>query len=305
MRLLIVGAGATGGYFGGRLAAAGRDVTFLVREKRAEQLRRDGLVIQSPHGDLTLQPKFVTAGELKAAFDAILVTVKAYALTAAMDDIAPAVGPQTMIVPVLNGMRHIEDLQQRFGADKIVGGVCRIASMLDDKGHILQLADFQDVVYGELDGSTSSRTQGLHQFMQGAGFNAQLSSHIRQDLWNKWIMLAGMGVSTTLMRGSVGDIEAAGGVPFVHAVIDEIAGVAAAHGHAPAPGYIEVVRGMLTKKGSPMASSMYRDLMQGLPIEADHIVGDLVSRAREKGVKTPLLEADYINLCVYQNRLKR
>ena len=145
MRLLIVGAGATGGYFGARLVAAGRDVTFLVRGGRAQQLRRDGLRIKSPHGDLSLRPKLLTAAEIRAPFDAVLVTVKAYALDAAIADFAQAVGADTMIVPILNGMKHIDDLVQRFGARAVVGGVAKVATTIDDEGGIVQLADFQEL----------------------------------------------------------------------------------------------------------------------------------------------------------------
>jgi 2-dehydropantoate 2-reductase len=306
MNMLIVGAGATGGYFGGRLVAAGRDVTFLVREGRAAQLARDGLVIKSPHGDLQTRPKFTTAQDLKGPFDVVLVTVKAFGLEGAMHDFAKAVGPETTIVPILNGMKHVDQLVQRFGAARVAGGVCRVATTLDGDGRIVQLADFQDMLYGELDGSESARMQALHEFMSGAGFKAALSRDIVQDLWNKWTMLAGMGAACCLMRGSVGEIEAApGGVALVNALIEEIAAIATANGHPPASPVIAAVRGMLTAKGSPMASSMYRDLEQGKTIEADHIIGDLLARAEAKGVATPLLAATYANLSVYQNRLAR
>src|SRR5437868_3332417 len=124
MRILIVGAGAVGGYFGGRLAQAGRDVTFLVHPSRAKQLHRDGLRIISPHGDAVLTPKLVTAEKIDAPYDLVLLSVKAYALEAAMNDLASAIGPETMIFPVLNGMRHIDLLVKRFGEHAVIGGVC-------------------------------------------------------------------------------------------------------------------------------------------------------------------------------------
>ena len=142
MRLLVVGAGSTGGYFGGRLAQAGRDVTFLVRQARADQLKATGLQIVSPHGDVTLSPKLVTADTIGAPFDAILLTVKAYSLDAALKDIVPAVGPKTMIIPVLNGMRHVGSIIAAFGQDALVGGLCRIAAALDDQGRIFTSRSF-------------------------------------------------------------------------------------------------------------------------------------------------------------------
>src|SRR5205085_9603533 len=149
MRILIVGAGAVGGYFGGRLAQAGRDVTSFVRTSRAKQLSRDGLRIISPHGDAVLTPKLITAEEIDTPYDVVFLSVKAYALEAAMNDFAAAVGPETMIFPVLNGRRHIDILTKRFGEHAAIGGVCLVAAEIDDQGRIVQLADFQRLVYGE------------------------------------------------------------------------------------------------------------------------------------------------------------
>src|ERR1700753_4079947 len=121
MRTLVIGAGATGGYFGGRMAQAGRDVTFLVRPKRADALRASGLQIVSPYGDTTLKPQILATGEITAPFDVVLLTVKAYSLDSAIEDFAPAVGRDTMIMPVLNGMRHVDVLMERFGAKAVIG----------------------------------------------------------------------------------------------------------------------------------------------------------------------------------------
>src|SRR5580692_4017998 len=202
MRILIVGAGAVGGYFGARLAEAGRDVTFLVRASRAEQLLRDGLSIISPHGDVLLTPKLIGAGEIDGPYDLVLLSVKAYALEAAIDDFAPAVGPETMILPVLNGMRHIDVLTQRFGEAAVLGGVCLVATEIDNGGRIVQLAEIQQLVYGERDGEVTPRLQALDATLQGAGFDAQLSTEITQRMWEKWLMLASLGAVTCLMRGT-------------------------------------------------------------------------------------------------------
>ncbi len=304
MRLLVVGAGATGGYFGGRLAQNGRDVTFLVRSKRAEQLRRGGLAIVSPHGDVTLTPKIVTAQEIDGPYDAVLVTVKAFALESSMEDFAPAVGPQTAILPVLNGMRQVEVLSGRFGREAVAGCVCRVATTLDADGRIIQLAPFQDLLYGEFDGSTSQRMETIDGFMKDAGFNAVLSATIERDMWEKWLLLATMGGITCLMRGNIGEIEAVQhGTEFVLEMLEEVVRTVTTVGKAPTEKHLAFVRTMLTAKKSPQASSMYRDLVQGLPVEADQIIGDLVHRATAAGVKTPLLRAAYANLCIYQNRL--
>ena len=304
MRLLVVGAGSTGGYFGGRLVQAGRDVTFLVRSRRAAQIRADGLQLVSPHGDVTLAPKLVTAGEIAGPYDAVLLTVKAFALESALADLAPAVGPETMILPVLNGMKHLDILTARFGARAVVGCVCKVAAMIDAAGRIVQLARFQELAYGEMNGAPSARTAALDRFMQGAGFDARLSPTIAREMWEKWVLLAAMGGITCLMRGNIGEIEAApGGTGFSQRFLDEVVSVVNAVGEKPSEGFLAAARAMLTAKGSDQASSMYRDLQQGNPVEADHIVGDLLARGQAAGIATPLLAASYTHLSVYQRRL--
>ena len=305
MRLLVVGAGATGGYFGGRLAAAGRDVTFLVRPGRAEALRRTGLQIKSRRGDVALAPKLVTAGGIDGPYDAVLLTVKAYGLDPALDDMAPAVGAETVILPVLNGMRHMDVLASRFGSGPVVGGVCKIAAQLDQEGAIVQLGQgFQELRYGEVDGAASPRMERLDAFMQGAGFDAKLSSSIGQEMWEKWILLAALGSVGALMRGTVGEVVAApGGLAFVHALLDEVVDVVRTVGVPPSEGFLGAARKQLTAAGSGFTSSMFRDLQEGKPIEADQIVGDLVERGRSAGIATPLLAAAYASLSIYQSRL--
>ena len=304
MRILVVGAGSTGGYFGGRLAQAGRDVTFLVRPQRAALLKADGLQIKSPHGDVTLAPQLVTAGNIAAPFDAVMVTVKAFSLEQALDDFAPAVGPETMILPVLNGMKHVDILAARFGERAVVGCVCKVAATIDDEGRIVQLATFQDLIYGEFGGAQSLRTDRLDAVMQGAGFDARLSPTIEREMWEKWILLATLGGITCLMRGTVGEIEAAPeGLDFVHRFLDEVVRVVMAVGHPPSEEFMTSARALLTAKGSTQTSSMYRDLQKGSPIEADQIIGDLLARGRRARVPTPLLAAAYSHLSIYQSRL--
>lgn len=304
MRLLVVGAGSTGGYFGGRLAQAGRDVTFLVRPARAVQLRSEGLRISSPHGDLTLAPKLVTAEEVIAPYDAILLSVKAFSLSAVLQDLGRAIGAETMILSVLNGMKHVDILRERFGATVVVGCVCRISAMLDEKGYIVQLTDLQDLSYGEFDGEPSERLKNVDRFMQGAGFNARLSSTIEREMWEKWVLLASLGAVTCLMRGDIGEVStASGGEGFALRLLEEVAIVARVAGCAPSETFLDTTKALLTEKNSKLTSSMYRDLKQGRPIEAEQIIGDLLARARQFNISTPLLAAAYTHLSVYQVRI--
>jgi 2-dehydropantoate 2-reductase len=306
MRMLVVGAGSTGGFFGGRLAQAGRDVTFLVRSGRAAQLRERGLEIVSPHGNATVRPRLATADELRGPFDAVLLTVKAFALERALEDMAPAVGADTVILPVLNGMRHLDILAARFGRQAVLGGAAKVAATVDPEGRIVQLAGFHDLAYGELDGMRSGRIAELDRFMRGAGFDARLSPDIMQEMWDKWALLATLGGVTCLMRGNIGEIGAApGGPEFMLRFLEEVIAVINAVGTRVSDATIAQAKGALATKGSPLTSSMYRDLEQNLPVEADQIIGDLEARARAAGVAAPLIEAAQTHLGVYQARLGR
>ena len=302
MRLLVVGAGSTGGYFGGRLAQAGRDVTFLVRPGRAGALRRDGLRIRSRfHGDATLHPLLLATGEPAAgAFDAVLLAVKAYSLPAALDDMAPHVGPGTVVLPVLNGMRHMDALAARFGAGRVAGCACKVATTVAEDGAIEQIAPFQELDYGELDRARSARMEALDGFMQGAGFTAVLSPDIVRDMWDKWTTLAAIGALCCLLRGNVGVIEAVpGGPETARGIVDEVVAAVTAEGHEPRPAFVDNLRSSMTLKGSAFASSMFRDMQRGAPAEGDQSVGDLVGRARRHGLAVPLLTAAWAALGVY------
>jgi 2-dehydropantoate 2-reductase len=304
MRLLVVGAGSTGGYFGGRLAQAGRDVTFLVRPARAAQLRENGLRITSPHGDATLRPEAVMAGAITQPFDAVLLTVKGFHLDATLEDIAPAVGPETMILPVLNGMRHMDVIARRFTPHNLLGCVLKVSTVLEDDGRIVQLLPFQELAYGERDGSVTSRIKAVDAFMQGADIGARLSGEIGREMWEKWIMLASLGAVTCLMRGTVGEIEACpGGAAFALQVLDEVVAIVRAVGEPPSEAFLEAARQQLTARGSGFASSMSRDLQRGRPVEVEQIIGDLMDRGAKAGVAAPLLSAACLHLRVHQNKV--
>jgi 2-dehydropantoate 2-reductase len=304
MRILVVGAGAVGGYFGARLAQAGRDVTFLVRARRMDEIQTKGIQIVSPHGDLTLHPKAVSASQIKSYYDAILIGVKSYALPGAIGDLAAAVGPQTSIVPVLNGMRHIDLLAARFGKNAVLGGVCIVATEIDGEGRIRQLSDIESLTYGELDGEITPRLQQLDETLQGAGFDAAISNHIMQDMWQKWVQLATLGTVNCLLGGNIGEIAAVpGGADLSLAALEECAGIASTCGYPQSAAFLQKQRKDLTTQGSPMTSSMYRDFTKGAPVEVDTILGDLLERGRKVSLKTPILEAAFVKLSIYQRRL--
>ena len=302
MRILVVGAGATGGYFGARLAQAGQDVTFLLREKRALAVQRDGLTVHSPHGDFHFQPSVLQASQLTGPYDLILLTVKSFGLEAAIKDIAPVVGEDTMILPVLNGMKHIETLSQRFGEHALLGGLCKINATLDADGHIHQMTPMHQIYYGELSGEKTARIQRVDQAFKEAGFEAFLSETIMTDLWEKWLLLCSFGAITCTMHGNIGQVASApGGTEFATGIVNEALTTMKAFGYAERAAAVAKVKEAVTDKYSEQTSSMYRDMTQGNPVEADQIVGDLVERAIRVGINVPLLQAAYTHLCVYQN----
>jgi 2-dehydropantoate 2-reductase len=306
MRILIVGAGGTGGYFGGRLLAAGRDVTFLVRPARAAILADRGLVIRSRFGDLEFaHPPTVTAEDLRRSFDLVIVSCKAYDLSRAMDSFAAAVGPNTAILPLLNGMAHLDALDLRFGREHVLGGVCVISAALDIDGNVRHLSDLQSITFGERNGAGSARSQSVCDALSGAGFDVRQSANILQDMWEKWVFIASGAALTCLMRASIDDILAAGGTAIASRLIEECAAIATTAGFPPRQAALERCRSMLTVPGSTFAASMARDLENNAPVEADHIVGDLLSRAGGASPPPEILGIAYVHLKAYLARRAR
>ncbi len=310
MRILVVGAGAIGGYFGGRLLEAGRDVTFLVRPHRASELAQNGLVIKSEKGAITLHsPPTVLAERIDKPFDLILLSCKAYDLIGAMDSFAAAVGTDTVILPLLNGMRHVDLLGERFGRSRVLGGHCLIAVTRDKSGSIVHLNDSHSFSFGELNGESTDRIKAVQGELANAGFDELLSDHILQGMWDKWVFLASLAGITCLMRAPIGDIVASpGGHQAIVALLQECRSIAEGAGFAPEPSVIEHAVTALSASGSSLTASMLRDLEGNAPVEADHVIGDLLKRRRAEPADnlTPtMLSVAYAHLRAYEARRAR
>ncbi len=306
MRILVIGAGAIGGYFGGRQLQAGRDVTFLVRPRRAAQLAKTGLVVRSRLGDAELpNPPTITADALGEPFDLVLLSLKAYDLAAAIESFAPAVGPNTAILPLLNGMAHLDTLAQRFGRGAVLGGQCVISLTLDPEGRILHLNDTHFLSFGEIDGSLSPRAEAIAATFSGANFESRLSRTILQEMWEKWSFIATAAATTCLMRAPFGDVVAAGGGEYTTGLYDECCAIATANGFPPSEAATQRSRAMITAPGSLIAASMMRDIEHYAPIEGDHIVGDLLRRGGDASGEFPLLRIAYAHLRTYEARRMR
>ncbi|MBO8165088.1 MAG: 2-dehydropantoate 2-reductase [Brevibacillus sp.] len=304
MRVLVLGAGGVGGYFGGRLAEKGADVTFLVREKRRRQLAERGLAIYSVHGDVKLEPKVITAGEAAEPFDLVILTMKAYHFAEGVESVAPYVGEQTIVLPLLNGFAHMEQLQQRFGAERVLGGMCFIETTLDEHGDVRQTSQTHEVKYGEWDGSRSSRVEKLARLFEGANATFTLSDNIVGEMWNKYLFIVTLSGMTTLMNAPVGPIrEAKYGLELTRQLFSEAAAVMRAAGAPLAEDVVERQMKLFEAQGYKMKSSMLRDMEKGLPVEVEHLQGYLLRLAEEKQMEVPLLRVVYNNLKVYE--LKR
>ena len=305
MRILVVGAGAIGGYFGGRLLEAGRDVTFLVRHRRAEQLARTGLSIRSTRGNVDLPAPIVEAEDLRGPFDLVLLSCKAYDLPGAMESFAPAVGPDTAILPLLNGMRHLDLLETRFGTRAVLGGQCVISATLDDEGLILHLNDAHTLSFGERDGLVTPRIEAIVAAFTGSKADARASNAILQEMWDKWVFIATAAGITCLMRATIGDIVAAGAADLTTALLDECAAIASSQGFAPSEAALQRSRTMFTMAGSGLTASMLRDVERNARTEADHVFGDLLQRRDDATGGGSLLRIAYAHLAAYEARRAR
>ncbi|WP_192738941.1 2-dehydropantoate 2-reductase [Bradyrhizobium sp. OAE829] len=312
MRYLILGAGALGGFFGGMLIKGGADVTFLVRPKRAAQLQHDGLVVKLQDGS-ELRTKVVTVqqGDLNGTYDVILLTCKAYDLDGAVDAIAPAMTDQSVILPVLNGVRHIDILTKRFGQSRVLGGLTTINAALMPDGTVQQSPLRINLnAIGELDGRTSDRCTGIKMSLEAGGIPIQISDTIVAMMWAKFFGFVISATIASLTRSRAGAVAAStAGSQFVSAVIDECARAVTAAGHPPAsppaPDTASIMRAMFAQPGSTYGPSLLIDMEDGRPTEGEHTVGDLAERAVQMGISAPLLTAARCNLQAYEiNRQK-
>jgi 2-dehydropantoate 2-reductase len=245
----------------------------------------------------------VLAENLQERFDLVLLACKAYDLEGAIRSFAPAVGPNTAILPLLNGTRHLDTLDTRFGSGHVLGGQCLISVTLDERGDIVHLNETHNLSFGERDGSRSARAEAIASILSSANFQTRLSEAILQEMWEKWVFIATNAAITGLMRAAVGDIVAAGAADLAIRLLDECTTIAALQGFPPSDRFIELNRAVFTTAGSGLTASMLRDIERGAPIEADHIVGDLLGRGDENA--SLLLRVAYAHLRAYEARRAR
>jgi len=303
MKILVLGAGGVGGYFGGRLAQAGADVTFLVRPARREQIARDGLRITSALGDLTLPVKTVLAGELGPGYDLVLLTCKAYDLESSMDAIAPAMDGACTVLPLLNGLAHLERLDTRFGRTQVLGGSCGIDVMLLPDGTIRHAGTLQRIVFGERSRQPSARTLALADLLAKSTIEWEHADDVLLRMWEKLLMLSVLAATTCLFRGNVQEIMSApGGRQAVERALAANIEIVTREGYPPSAAALKAAQSRLTDPTGQWSASMMRDMEGGRQVEADHVIGFMLDKARTHGVDDTILSLAYTHLKTYERR---
>lgn len=305
MRILALGAGAIGGYFGGKLQKGGADVTFLVRPRRAAQLADRGLVVKAQDEEIRAPAKTVLAGQIDRPHDVILLCCKAYDLDDAVLAIAPAVGPDSVVLPFLNGIRHLSILSDRFGGERVLGGLTAVNAVLAPNGDVVQtpVKIAMPSAFGELSGQRSARCDAIQQAFAAARLSVTVRDDIIAFMWAKLFAFACIAAVATLTRARAGMIAAsASGESLISAALEECGRVATAEGYPPPKDVADIVRGLYAQRDSNYGPSMLVDMEEGRPTEGEHTIGDLVQRAARRGVPVPILTAALCNLQAYELR---
>src|SRR4051794_25638831 len=304
MRYLVLGAGGTGGYFGGRLAESGADVTFLVRDGRRKSLSEQGLRIQSPFGDAKIAVKTVVAAEVTPLYDAVILTCKAYDLDAAVAAIAPAMAPNGYVLPFLNGIAHIDVLNEKFGWHRVLGGTAKIQATILPDGAIRQFNDWRTLTFGEQSGEMTERVRELAaQFEAAKGVEVFAVADIVQRMWEKLVHLSTAAAMTCLMRANVGEI-----VRTPHGrelFLDQLrcgAAIAAANGHAPSAAFMKSWEETFSQQDSQYSTSMLRDIERGGQTEVEHILGFMLDKAAKARIPSNTLLLAYTNVKAFEQR---
>ncbi|MCF8466424.1 MAG: 2-dehydropantoate 2-reductase [Sneathiella sp.] len=302
MKILIVGAGGVGGYFGAKLIEAGADITFLLRDKRRALIEAEGLTVETPDGSFTVRSKTVTAGQLTPDYDLIILAPKSYDLADSLNSLEKAAA-KGVFLPFLNGYNHLEFLDKRYGRDRVMGGVAQIAATITETGAVRRMGDLAGLIAGARAPAQEAEAREFSDYCNKADFNYVKSTDIEQALWDKWVMLATLAGMTTLCLGSIGEIVATPyGAEMSARMHAEACAIAAANGHPVAEKVSAGQRSMLTKEGSIFTASMMRDLVGGLQTEHEHILGDLIKKGMPKDIDCPLLKIAYTHMAVVQGR---
>ena len=207
MKILIVGAGGIGGFFGAKLHQAGADITYLLREQRHQHIQSQGLTVETPRGSFTIRPRVVLANQLEPTYELIILACKAFDLESSIQSIAKA-SSKGFILPFLNGYAHLDALDRQFGKERVIGGIAHIAATISESGSVKQLTELNSFTIGPRSPSQEAFAQELFALCKKADFDSFYKENIEQALWDKWVFLATLAGMTTICRGSIGEIAA-------------------------------------------------------------------------------------------------
>jgi 2-dehydropantoate 2-reductase len=302
MRVIVIGAGAVGGYLAAMLAAAGRDVTLLLRPARAAAY--GGALTVRAEGELRrIAIPATTRGSVTPRHDLILLACKAWDLDDAMADIAASRGHDGVVLPLLNGLAHVAALNARFGTEAVLGGTARIQARMAADGAIERLNDWRTITLGEQAGGVSARVAAIRDLLDAPGVIAITAPDVMGAMWEKFVHLATAAAATCLMRASVGEIvRAEGGAAFLAGLLETAARIAAAHGHAPSTAFLETYRAVFADPASAYVTSMARDLERGARTEAEHILGHMVRLAEQAGFEPGAFRLAQLHMAAYDQR---
>jgi 2-dehydropantoate 2-reductase len=303
MRIAVMGTGGTGGYFGGLLARAGEEVTFIARGDHLEAIRKNGLSIKSVlAGDFTIPVKATADPGGIGPVDLILFCVKAYDNAVAIDQARPLIVPETMVLSVQNGIDNEEQIGKVVGPDHVVGCVSYVSSTIESPGVIAQTAGPGKIVLGEMEGGTSHRTESIQRILQNSGITAELHSDIRVALWQKFVVICGANGITALTHLAMGEILACEETrQMLKGAMEEVEAVARAKGANLPQGCVDQSMNFFAGLEPSMRGSMYYDLAAFRRLELDVLNGAVVRLGREHGIPTPINSVIYAALKPYIN----
>ncbi len=298
MRIAIMGAGGVGSYFGGRLAAAGQDVTFVCRGAHLAALREHGMTVTSPKGDFSLDRVQATDNPGSVGpVDVILSTVKLYDLDSACVVMRPMVGPETMIVPVQNGVIAANIVCNHFDRRNVVGGLVFIASFVTAPGQVTHMSQVHKITLGELRGGLSGRVAAFADVGNAAEIEVEASEDIERALWEKLVLLGAFGPLSAMTRQPIGRIlDDADLAAMLRRGMEEVVAVGRAHEVELPEEIVDRTLALCTRFGPGSKSSMLEDLEAGKPLELEWITGTLAKMGQEAGVHVPFNEVAYVAL---------
>lgn len=306
MRIAIMGAGGVGGYFGGLLAQAGHDVTFIARGEHLAAIQTRGLRVESVHGDFTIRPAQASDNPADVGpVDTVLFAAKTYHFDQALDAMRPLIGPATTILPLQNGIDAAERTAAALGGDHVIGGLCQVGSYIAAPGVIKQISQFRRIVAGELDGRITPRVQAIVAALQAAGAAAEATTDIRKALWTKFIFIAPLSGVGAVARVPAGEIMACAETRgLLEDAMREVEAVADARGIALDADIVAKTMAFCAAMEPQQTASMQRDVMSGKPSELESMIGVLVRFGIELGVQTPVFQFFYAALLPQERRAR-